>query len=134
MDLKKIPETVAQEDQPAVVPIMQPDGKTPDTASDGSPTTISIVGAYSSIYREREAAWQAAQAETATEVTRDAFRVESVAWSVVDWHGIESDGAPLDCTPENVRAVLAQAPWVCDRLVIAFNNRRRFFTVASSAS
>lgn len=132
MDLQQIPAALAKEDAAAVVPLTQPDG-TPDLASDGTRATLSMVGMYAAVYREREAAFQAARRDATDELTRDEVEREMIAWSVADWHGIEDGGTPLPCTLENVRTVFTAAPWVYDRARIAFNQRGRFFADASAA-
>lgn len=132
MDLKSIDTTLATEAQGAVVPIFLPNGKA-DTASDGSPTTVTIVGQYSPHYREQLRAWQVAQAENPVELSGEVFTTETIVWSVTDWHGFEDGGEPLPCTAENVRMVLSQAPWVRDQLIIAKRDRARFFPAASAS-
>lgn len=133
MDLKKIPEYVAQEDRPAVVPLFGPDNR-PDFASDGKTrSTLTMVGAYSSVYRDREQAWQAERLDDPKDVAREDVERAMIAWAVTDWQGIEDDGEPLACTVKNVIAVFVAAPWVFTQARAAFQNRGRFFLVASAA-
>ena len=62
MDIKKIPETLAGENKPATIRLNGPSGK-PDYASDGTRSTIDIVGVYSDQYQAKAKAFRDAQQE-----------------------------------------------------------------------
>lgn len=139
MKLSALPTIKAQEDRPAVIPIVQPSGA-PETASDGSRVTVTVVGTYSTTFLDRGDAWRAEQETAPRDLTPAERAIETASWAVVDWHGVEAeDGTPIPCTPENVRTVLramtdAKLPYLLDQITFAMNNRARFFVDASTGS
>jgi hypothetical protein len=50
------------------------------------------------------------------------------------WRGVEFEGKTLECTPENVRMVYDQFPWIREQVDRAIANRSHFFKRPASAS
>lgn len=129
MDISKIDATIAQDEEGVVVPIFAKNGE-PDLASDGSQTTITVLGAESKQYRRA----QDAQTRKMLRARRNklepddlrANRIELAAAAVTDWHGIENDGQPFPCTPENVKAVL-RAQYVLEQIEAGIAGHADFF-------
>jgi len=134
MDIKRIPEALAGENKPARLLLNGPSGK-PDFASDGTRSYVEIVGVYSDQYQAKAKAFRDAQQEEGAVKLTDQERNAVVnGWAITAWHGIESDGADVPLTDENVKAVLVAAPWIYDQVSIGLNNRDALFTVAPVAS
>jgi len=130
MDIKKVSDAIAGENKPATIRLNGPSGK-PDYASDGTRSTIDIVGVYSDQYQAKAKAFRDAQQEEgAVELTGQERNIVVNGWAIVGWHGIEDNGADIPVTDENVKAVLTAAPWIYDQVSIGLNNRDALFTVA----
>lgn len=52
---------------------------------------------------------------------------EIMAASVVSWTGMEMDGQTLECTRDNVLAVLKRFPWVGEQIDAVGGDRAAFF-------
>jgi hypothetical protein len=123
MDIKKIPEAVAKENKPATLLLNGPDGK-PDFASDGTRSTLSIVGVYSDHYQAKAQEFRDAQQEDgAVELIPSERNIVVNGWAITAWHGIESDGVEIPLTDENIKQVLMAAPWIYEKLSVGLNNR-----------
>jgi hypothetical protein len=107
--IKDVEAGFAQQENAIPITIHQLDGE-PYRALDGTPATISVVGeeskrvrAYEEQRRERvRRGLSAFGAEAEHEA-----RVDRAVAAVVDWHGWDDGENPIECTPANVRALLA---------------------------
>lgn len=112
MDISKVHELVAQDDEGVVVTIYQRNGD-PYLAADGSEATMTVLGSESKAYRAAERRQQrrlfkrmrVRSADVTPEET-EAEAIELASSAVIGWHGWESNGKPLDCKPEHVKALL----------------------------
>lgn len=50
-----------------------------------------------------------------------------VASAIVGWSGMEYQGAALDCTPENVKRILTEFPWIGEQVDAVAQDRAAFF-------
>ena len=108
MDIGRIDEIIAQDEELATVPIYQKNGD-PYTGPDGEPCTISVYGPESKAAKKaKRAEWKKLQ-RRAGQMESDEFdatRVDKAAALVGAWSGWESGGQPAECTPTNVKALL----------------------------
>lgn len=56
----------------------------------------------------------------------DADGIALITAVTVSWEGINRDGQPMPCTPENVAKLYEKAPWIADQ-VFAFVRERENF-------
>lgn len=47
--------------------------------------------------------------------------------AVLGWKGLEQDGNPFECTPENVKTLLTDCPWIRRQVDEAMGDETRFF-------
>ena len=101
-----------QDDEGAVVTIYQRDGE-PYLASDGTESTVTVVGSESKQYRAAKLAQQrrlmkrartGARELTPEELERDVLKLAASA--VTAWHGWEKGGKELPCEEKNVLQIL----------------------------
>lgn len=61
---------------------------------------------------------------------RERMMVEFIAARVLSWEGVEWDGKPLECTPENVEMVLTvpDLAFLRDEILVALGDDEAFFT------
>lgn len=135
MDLSKINEEIARDEQGLVVVIYGKDEE-PYLAADGSEATITVLGADSKQVRAvrdrqtRRYLKNSGQKRTPEDLRRN--RIEAAAAAVTAWHGWESDGQPMPCAPDNVRLLLR-----ADHILVQVEEaiaRPRNFTESSSES
>jgi hypothetical protein len=111
MDIARIDEIIAQDDELAVIPIYQKNGDPYLASDDKTPCTISVYGPESKAAKKaKRVEWRklSKRAGQTVEVEEyDASRLEKAAALVADWSGWESNGQPAECTPQNVKALLA---------------------------
>lgn len=69
----------------------------------------------------------------AAEIDFDDTMLEQLVASVVRWEGMIVHGVPLDCTPENVRALLIdpRTAWIRPQIQTGYLSIGRFFAKAS---
>lgn len=108
MELKKMDEVMAQDEQPVTVTIFQKDGE-PYRAADGSEATMSFLGNESKKVRQAKANNQR-KFIRALRSGRDgeldnSERVSVVFAALTGWHGWENGGTPAEVTLENVKTV-----------------------------
>jgi hypothetical protein len=110
MNLEQIEVEVAKDEEGAVVPIMRKNGEPYKSDIDGSESTITVVGSESKRYRNADDAAQRRRLRSRKSRLDPADfrreREEIAVACIIDWHGWESDGKALPCTPENVRKLL----------------------------
>jgi len=113
MKIQEIAAIVENDNEGVEVQIYQRD-EAPYLAADGSPCTITVVGAESDRYKAAKRAQSRRlmkRARSGGRITPEESEAEAVtlcAAAVVAWHGWEdAAGKDLPCTPENVRLVLA---------------------------
>ena len=52
---------------------------------------------------------------------------------IIDWAHIGNANGDLECTPENVRAVLAEYDWIAQQVLAFAMERSNFFTASSGS-
>ena len=103
---------------------------------DGLPTNIKITLASVDSDRYRQASLRIQNEQLkALEKGRNKASAERLAAGSLDllvsvtvsWEGIAENGVPLDCTPENVRRVYSELPFIREQVDDFFADRRNFF-------
>lgn len=105
-DIQKVVEGQIKGDETGVaIPILQRNGK-PYLANDGSTATITVLGSESKAYRTmRDAIWRK-NAEAQTEADTAESRIAIAIGAITDWHGWESNGAPVPFTADHAKPLL----------------------------
>jgi len=131
---KTIDAVLAQDEQGAPTPILQPNGE-PYRAEDGSDATVTFLGPESKRVRAAIAAntrrLMRARKQKFDDADLRANRVEIAIAASTAWHGWTADGAELPCTPENLR-VLYRADHILQQAEAAINGHADFFTTSST--
>lgn len=131
MEFKALQEEVRQDEEGAVVTILDKTGE-PYTAEDGSEMTFTVLGSESRKVRKavleivRRRARGSRTFRAFTEDDAQEMAVEQAAAAVIDWHGVEHDGKPWPCEPENVKALLRAVPHILSQVQDAVNNHSFF--------
>lgn len=129
MDINALKQEAAQDEEGAVIEIMDKNGE-PYTASDGSAVTITVRGLHAKAVRAAMDANQRRLLKAGrrklepSDIQRN--RIEQAAAAVVEWRGWEANGEPFPCTPENVRALLG-TPWILDQVEAGIESHAGFF-------
>ena len=109
MDIGRIDEVIAQDEELAVIPIYQKDGD-PYLSASGEPCTISVYGPESKAAKKaKRSEWRALTKRAGQTVELDEYektRIDKAVAVVAAWSGWESAGEPAECSPANVRALL----------------------------
>lgn len=137
MKLSELKVAVAKDEEGVVVPIVGKDGEE-YTALDGSPVTITVVGAEAKRIRDaRTVQTKRVLRQQRTRLDVEDLRtnrIELAAAGVIAWHGWEDDNdQPIACTPENVKAVLAAAEHVLDQVEQGIQRHAAFFGPSSTS-
>lgn len=127
MDTTKIAEEVAHDEIGYPLPIDQKDGD-PYLASDDSPATITITGSDAKKYVHTKGVIQKRYLRAAKLDPADILqnRIDQAAAAVLDWHGWEANGQPIECTPANVKALLS-ANHILEQVEAGIVAHARFF-------
>jgi len=133
-DIGKIKKQIAETDDLAVaIPIYDRQGE-PHLAAGGSQATISVLGSESAEYKRRKAKADRAMARGGRNVPLDEQRRMWAACGVEAWHGWEDDsGRPLECTNENVKALLT-LDYILHQVEAGIRRDGDFFASASRDS
>ena len=108
MDIGRIDEIIAQDEELATVPIYQKNGD-PYTGPDGQPCTIGVYGSESKAAKKAKRVEFKKMQQLHGKMDSDDYelsRVEKAAAHVAEWTGWESDRQLAACTPANVKALL----------------------------
>lgn len=136
MDISKIKDEVAKDEEGATVTVYQKNGD-PYLAADGTtPCTFTVVGDESKRVRQ-------AKDRQTKRVLRDrqreiepgdlrTNRIELAAAGLIDWSGWESDGQPVPCTADNAKTLLGSADHLLEQAEEAIRRHARFFVERSS--
>lgn len=132
MDFSTI-DLAANAERGADIHIEHPVTEEPLYTDAGEPITIRVLGQDSREFR----AAVTALADKANKGKQSLERTESMAIDllsrvVMRWHGIEWDGKPLECTPENVRMFLTKFPPIRRQIDEFIANRANFTKPARS--
>lgn len=135
MDLSQITAAIQQDEEGVVVPLTDRGGE-PQFAADGSPVSITIVGMESARYRRAHDAQTRRMMRTRrTKLEPEDIRQNRVALAaaaIIAWHGIERDGQPVPCTPENVDLLLRPS-WMLAQVESAIEAHADFFAKGSAS-
>lgn len=136
MRIDQIKESVALDEDGAVVPILDPEGNA-YTAADGSDVTMTILGAQSKARRKAEEA----AAKSIAFSGRAAFegtasrtrRINLAASCVTAWSGWEDEsGAPIPFSPANVKTVLGADDRILTQVEVAISEHASFLKKSAS--
>ncbi len=131
---ESIEAVLADEEREAVVIIYQRDGD-PYVALDGSDATMTVVGSESKRVREAKAKLQKKLLNSRrSKMTPDDIRrsrINTAAAGVVGWRGWDKDGKEADCSPGNVRDVLA-LEHILEQVESAISEHADFFAKPSA--
>ncbi|WRH62035.1 MAG: hypothetical protein RSE12_16935 [Fuscovulum sp.] len=96
--------------------------------ADGKPITIRVVGQDSREFRAAVASVSERAGKGKPSLDKaEANGIEILSKLVTAWHGIQWDGKPLECTPENVRMFLSKFPPIRAQLDAFIADRSNFF-------
>ena len=137
MDIEQqLAEVIAEDEQPAVVTIYQPDGE-PYRAADGSEATMSLLGSESKKVRQaqdralRRLIRQRSRGQNEVEEARQ-NRIEVATAALVAWHGWEIGGKPAVLTAENAAKVF-RVQHILQQVEEVVSGHARFFKSNSPA-
>ena len=132
MDIAGIAREMELEEDGAVMPVVQKNGA-PYLGADGEPATFTIVGADSKRVQaaERANTRKTINRGARSKITPEALqegRVTIASAAVISWTGWEdSEGVAWPCTPDNVRQLLAAAPWILRQVEDGVSSHADFF-------
>lgn len=114
----------------ATIEIRNPETGKPIAGPADKPMSVTLYGPFSSTYKMTMRAQQRARMESgAGEMTLEdveAEQTELLIACITDWNVALDGDEPLPCTPENIRAVLTEFPWVTLQLLNAHGSIARF--------
>jgi hypothetical protein len=104
-----------------------------------TPVTIRVLGMDSKAFRKATRANQDRRLKgmryrtpTADEI--DAEGLDLLVKCTAAWSGIELDGAPLECTPANVRTLYTRFVWLREQVDTAIGDRGNFLQPSATSS
>ena len=109
MDIGRIPEIIAQDDEIATIPSILDKKGNPYLGPDGQPCTIGVYGSESKAAKRAKRVEFKKMQQLHGKMDSDDYelsRVEKAAAHVAEWTGWESDRQLAACTPANVKALL----------------------------
>ena len=88
-----------------------------------------VTGSHSKRFREIEARHRKRRLKPKDMTGGRAFEdgIDKMVHCVLRWVGMEEDGVVIECTPENVRMVLVECPWVLEQVSEVMNDHKLFF-------
>ena len=115
--------------QTTTVTLLDPGKHTPLPGPKGKPMTVVLHGPYSKRYKDAIRAEQQAAAQSSTNLSSadpEMFMANVVMACVESWSvSLEGDDA-LPCTPEMIRQVFDEHPWVATQLIAVFGDAEAF--------
>ncbi len=99
------------------------------------PVVFIVAGSYSSFYRKKQL--QLSDRNLRKRTVGDAARIdqnllELAASCVRSWRGVTNNGTPIDCSEQNVIAILRAAPWIRRQVEEAMEDHASFFGLNSN--
>lgn len=123
-------DTVKGSDEGAVIDLRHP------ATGEKLDMWIKVAGPDSKLAKRRQAEIRRKmRGQKAGKIDLDMWEAEALETRVavtLDWGGIEFD-KPLECTPENVRMVYSDFPWVADQVDEFQADRGNFIAKATTA-
>lgn len=108
----------------------------PYLAADGSEATIGVLGSESAAYRKAEARASRRIVKARRTRLKDedirVHRIDRATAAVVRWHGWEDGKKALDCTPENVKRLLA-FDHILEQVETGIQEHASFFAASSGS-
>lgn len=136
-------DTKAAAEAGAAIPLENPFTNEPLFLDDGSPVTITVMGADSAVMREyvrqitddRLAAAQKDKKRVVTIGKLEREKVEGLAAVTVAWNVFPLDGETLACNKTNACRLYADPrfPWIIEQIDRAVVDRARFFKKPSAS-
>lgn len=114
----------------AIIELKNPETGKPIPGPNKKPMSATLHGPYSKTYRAAIREMQKARMEAGgtAEMSLDEseeMQTDLLIACIKDWNvALDTDAVP--CTPENIREVFAEYPWVRDQLQIAHGSVSRF--------
>jgi len=132
MDISKLDMT-EHANRGAQLQVLHPVNKTPIEGM-----IITLLGTDSTLYRQRFAAWRQKFINTNNVPgINDAEEqaMECRAACTVNWKGMERDGKPYECTPQNVRELYSNPgySWLVEQVDAFIQDRSNFFVIADGS-
>lgn len=132
MDISKLNMT-EHADRGAQLQLLHPVDKTPLEG-----VTVTLLGADSTLYRNRLAAWRGKfMSSNKAPALNDAEEqaMECRVACTVSWQGMELGGKPYECTPENVRELYSNPgySWLVEQVDAFIQERSNFFVIADGS-
>ena len=121
----------AQEDDGQVVELMDHDGEPLVYGADDKPVTVTVVGSYSTRYRQavdRQRHQMIKRRKVKTSAA-DLFenQIELEASCVIAWDGIFDGEKAIECNPQNAAEMLTAVPWFREQVQVAMEDHAGFF-------
>jgi hypothetical protein len=117
------------------------DPRTEEPFADG--TSITLSGVDGAKYRDFQHRIQNRRYKSIgrgkTKIDLDAAELEQeglelLAACTLSWTGIDWDGAPLPCTPDNAKMLYTKSGWLREQVDAFIGNRQNFFPKPASSS
>jgi hypothetical protein len=126
----QLDDIIAQDEEGVVTPIYQKNDE-PYLAPDGTPCTMTILGAESKrVTKATEATQRRLGRRRKQEDAVQVMRVERAIASVTAWHGWTEGDRPAECTPDNLRKV-CRAQHILVQIELARDGHADFFAKTS---
>jgi hypothetical protein len=95
--------------------------------------TITLLGQDSKVYKARLSKMR--QSFSGSNKKLDISKIEDEAANnrvavTIAWEGVEENGKPLECTPENVRYMYEKYDWLVEQVDRFVSDRANFFPTA----
>lgn len=136
MDIKKqAAEATKRGDEGIDVHIHNADGSLGYYGEKGDkPVIIRVTGEHSALYKRILRAQRQEKLNprslTGGKLLND--QLEKCVACTLSWEGLEIDGVPIPCNPDNVRMVYQTATWIYDDVNEAIHDPTRFFEKGST--
>ena len=115
MDILELKKERDAEEVGVELPIFQKDGD-PYLDKKGEQCTISVVGSDSKQvtgqHRRQQQKRLNRGAKKLTQMELEKAQMDSAVAGVTGWSGWDAEGEPAECSPDNVRLMFINAPWI----------------------
>lgn len=131
-DLKSY--SVDPENQKAVLELMHPQSYSPLTDDDGNVASITLHGPDSNEQKKARRKWMDKALNNGAKRKKmnisseqiEAQAIDILVAATADWSNIGYEGEDLDCTPENVRKIYTEVPFIREQVDEFINDRSNF--------
>lgn len=131
MDITTQLDSIIAQDEEGVVTVIYQKNDEPYLAPDGSPCTMTLVGAEAKrVTKATEAVQRRLGRRGKQEDAVTQMRVERAIAAVIGWHGWTAGDQPAACTPENLR-IVCRAQHILVQIETARDGHADFFATPS---